>query len=147
MRVFLLCYIRPWDFYVHTTVNCHKCHSQLYVILRIDFFFNNCVFTEQKMKILTKDFFWWIWPNPQFHLKLHMYWYTKIMVLIVMISNKRYTEYQLRYHLWLRIVGIRCCDIFDHNYKIPNSWYCFLHICCCGICYFYIDKLQPTSLV
>ena len=73
--------------------------------------------------------------------------YTKMMVLLLMILNKQYIEYQLRYHLWLRIVRTRCCDIFDYNYKIPNSWYCFLHICSWGICYFYIDKLQPTSLV
>ena len=44
-------------------------------------------------------------------------------------------------------VRIRYCDIFDYNYKISNIWYCFLHICSWGICYFYIDKLQPTSLV
>ena len=44
-------------------------------------------------------------------------------------------------------VRIRYCDIFNYNYKISNIWYCFLHICCWGICYFYIDKLQPASLV
>ena len=44
-------------------------------------------------------------------------------------------------------VRIRYCDIFDYNCKISNTWYCFLHICSWGIHYFYIDKLQPTSLV
>ena len=44
-------------------------------------------------------------------------------------------------------VRIRYCDVFDYNYKISNIWNCFLHICSWGICSFYIDKLQPTSLV
>ena len=44
-------------------------------------------------------------------------------------------------------VRIRYFDIFEHNYKISNIWYWFLHICSWGICYTYTDKLQPTSLV
>ena len=87
-------------------------------------------------------------------------------------------EYQLRCHLWPRIVrkqlnfqiykqkvslkkvfrninreifiyyevSIIYRHIFDYNCKISNIWYCFLHICSWGISYFYIDKLQPTSL-
>ena len=33
----------------------------------------------------------------------------------------------------------------DYNYKISKIWFCFLHICSWGICYFYIDKLLPNS--
>ena len=54
------------------------------------------------------------------------------------INRESFIYYEVRIRYW---------DICDYNYKISNIWFCFLHICSWGICYVYIDKLQPTSLV